>query len=286
MSLYTILIRSWTTNLLAATSRAIESGPDGTETITALISHCSALVIQLLTSGPSAIAQTGIHEHLQTIADVSLLALGSPRLKIDIPPSHHTYLIIFTSPTIYTLSSSSQLLSTYKDILEQHLSGQRKTKPALSSRSSITEFNGYMMDFCNLFWRSRAFNTADNNAKGCLLSRNITKALQQYAESIPVDRRYSLGALLSLSFHPALSAVSIQVFRNMEDKVMADNSDEEDVITKRHAGPVTQHSLAHLLSQGGLEVSWLNYRREVLDVLGAMGADGLSGLVQRSVKIS
>ena len=285
LSLYTTLIRSWTASLMATASRAMEPGPDSTETITVLISHCSALVSQLLTSGPSSIAQTAIHEHLQTITDGSFLALENPRLKVDIPPSHQTYLTIFTSPTIYTLSSSSNVLSKYKDILEAHLSGQHNTKTALSSRSSIADFNGYMMDFCNLFWRNRAFNTAENNAKGCLLSRNITKALQQYVESIPVDRRYSLGALSSLSFHPALSAVSIQVFRDMEDKVMADNSDEEDVITKRHAGPVTQHSLAHLLSQGGLEVSWLNYRREVLDVLGTMGADGLSDLIRRSVKL-
>lgn len=285
LSFYTKLLQSWIAKLMRADVEPDEAKSNPVQTILPLISHCSTLVLQMLSSNPSPKAQTTIHGFLQTLANESSLALRQPQLCISIPPPLQIYLALFASPTAFTLSSVSDVLCTYKDTLEQYLPTQRESKAAMQfPKSSVAEFNGYVMDACNLLWRGRAFNMTDNNATGCLLSQEISKSLQHYVENIPVDRRYALTTFFSVSFHPALSAIAIHALRDMEDRVIADISDDEETITDRHAGPVTQRSLVQLGNEGGISVSWLDYRKEVLDVLSGLGADGLSELIRRSIK--
>ena len=76
--------------------------------------------------------------------------------------------------------------------------------------------------------------------------------------------------------------MSIAAFRELEDKAIEDG--EEHGIEMRHAGPVTQRSLAVLGADGGLEIGWAEYRLEVLKWLEGMGADGVRELMFCTMK--
>ena len=53
----------------------------------------------------------------------------------------------------------------------------------------------------------------------------------------------------------------------------------------RHAGPVSQRSLAVLQAEGGLEVNWAAYRAEVLRWLDEMGVKGVGELMFCTMKL-
>ena len=55
-------------------------------------------------------------------------------------------------------------------------------------------------------------------------------------------------------------------------------------IETRHAGPVTQRSLAGLGAEGGVRVGWAEYRLEVLRWLGEKGVGGVGELMFCTMK--
>ena len=57
----------------------------------------------------------------------------------------------------------------------------------------------------------------------------------------------------------------------------------EDLVI-RHAGPVSQRSLAQLGEQGGLKISWSNYRLEVIRWLEERGVKGVGELMYNTMK--
>lgn len=63
----------------------------------------------------------------------------------------------------------------------------------------------------------------------------------------------------------SLAALSLAAFRELE---VGDN------IYVKHEGPVGQRSLAALARDGGIKISWKEYRVHVLKWLEAMGIDG------------
>lgn len=145
-------------------------------------------------------------------------------------------------------------------------------------REHVNAFNGFLMDVCNLLWRSRAFNTTDSNALGCLLPQSTIPALRDYVEALD----NSLPTLFSLSQNNVLSALSIACFRDLED---AAEEREEGSLSVRHAGPVSQRSLAVLEKEGGVVVNWAVYREEVLRWLDERGVGGVMELMFCTMKL-
>jgi centromere protein I len=143
-------------------------------------------------------------------------------------------------------------------------------------RDYVNHFNGFLMDICNCLWRNRAFNKEDTNALGCLLPDSVLPALREAATA----RGYSLPTLFSLSHSEALCALSIACFREFEDRAAEANT----AIRVRHAGPVTQRSLTILGNDGGLKVSWGDYRLEVLKWLEEKGLTGIGELMYNTLK--
>ena len=137
------------------------------------------------------------------------------------------------------------------------------------------------MDICNLLWRARAFNKTDTNALGCLLSPNVFAALREYTETLIPPQ--ALATLFSLSHNTSLVALSIAAFRDLEDKAVDEEGDAA-MLTARHAGPVTQKSLAALAMSGGLKISWADYRFEVLKWLEEKGVEGIGELMYCTMK--
>jgi centromere protein I len=138
----------------------------------------------------------------------------------------------------------------------------------------VNHFNGFLMDICNCIWRSRAFNTSDINALGCLLPTSIVNSLTKYVSNL--DPSISLTTLFSLSMSPLFALLAISYVRELEDK-------KED-IEIRHAGPVTQASLKQLEKDGGLRLSWADYRLGVLRYLENKGVTGVGELMYNTMK--
>lgn len=234
--------------------------------------------------------QTSVLSYLETMAQMADQSPQHPALRIITPAPNLIYLATFLSPTIFSLSSLSTVLWTYKDAFERFIATQHLPEIAPPyPRPYINEYNGFIMDVCNLLWRSRAFNTTDQNALGCLLPPDVFNALRLYAESL--EPKYSLTGLFSLSFHSALAGLSIAAFRGIEDRAI-EVEDVMDIdgewpagVKERHPGPVTQRSLTVLARNGGVNVSWMTYRMEVLRFLEGMGASGLLALIRRSIKL-
>jgi centromere protein I len=310
LELYTTLLQNWISTAIARQRRSTTNGFQNqprfegdiplpsliiitklmylaSETLDPLIAHSSILVLRMLAINHSITVQTMINQYLQTLAQMVSLTAQFTSLPLSIPQPIITYLTFFQSPTVYSLSAATSMLSSYKEALERRLASQQPLGPNTKVlRERINEFNGYVMDACNLFWRGRAFNTADKNALGCLLPAEVFDGLERYTGSIRVEPRYTLASLFSLSFHPALAALSIEVLRNVEDREIAARSEDgEDAITERHAGPVTQRSLTLLARDGGVELSWAEYRLQVLNFCARLGAGGLNDLIRRSIKV-
>jgi centromere protein I len=144
-------------------------------------------------------------------------------------------------------------------------------------KAYVNHFNGFLMDLCNCLWRSRAFNTADTNALGCLLSPPLLPLLTNHLSALTPP--LSLSTIFSLSYSPLLSNLSISYLRALEDEAIAKKE-----IEIRHAGPVTQKSLLQLAKDGGLKLSWAEYRLGVLRYLEVRGAGGVGELMYNTLK--
>ena len=109
---------------------------------------------------------------------------------------------------------------------------------------------------------------------GCLVNPSISTELSGYIASLSA---YPLTTLFSLSHSPVICTFGIAYVRELEDAV------EEDIET-RHAGPVTQTSLGQLGRDGGLKLSWMDYRLGVLTYLEGKGIAGIGELMYNTMK--
>jgi centromere protein I len=147
----------------------------------------------------------------------------------------------------------------------------------------VNLFNGFLMDICNCVWRLRAFNKADTNALGCLLPPPLLPLLTTYVAKL--DTGLALPSLFSLSHSSVLCNLSIAYVRELEDKEVVEASEgATSPIKIRHAGPVTQHTIKQLGKDGGLKLSWTNYRLGVLRYLEGKGVMGVGELMHNTLK--
>lgn len=278
---YTSLLRNWTTRLLALPQPTPPSSSSQTTALASLVSHASLLSLTLLTSYPptqSTLSATlSYHE---TLAHTISHAPTHAQIHILTPIPQTIYLLAFLSPTLSTLSRLCSVLATYKRAFEATMTSPPHGSTHEYPREYVNSFNGFLMDICNLLWRSRAFNTTDTNALGCLLPTSTLQYLRTYVEKLSPPQ--TLSTLFSLSHNPTLCAVSIIAFRDLETKAIEDRNGE--VIETRHAGPVTQRSLAGLAVEGGIKVGWAEYRLEVLKWLGERGVGGVGDLMFCTMK--
>lgn len=197
---------------------------------------------------------------------------GQQTIPIRIPNAQIVYLLTF-STSLSDLSRLCSILASYKRAFE----GAIKASGSYSAEYTM-QFNGYLMDVCNLVWRSRALLMSDPNALGCLCSESVRTALHKH---LPVvDNDYSLAVAFGLSHNNLLAALAVATFRSLESK--AEEGGEE--LRVRHAGRVTQRSLTVLGKEGGLEISWRQYRIEVLNWLEARGVGGIKALMYTTMK--
>lgn len=284
LNFYTTLLHHWTCHLLSLDSTTSSLSAPLHPAFTALTTHASFLCLSLLASAPPTLATTStILSYYETVARGVSHAPLSPHIRIATPLAPTIYLLAFSNPSLSTLSRLCSILAIYKSAFEVAMAARPgpdgTPRPPYHEylHEHINTFNGFLMDICNLLWRSRAFNTSDPNALGCLLPASVVPALREYVEALDD----SLPTLFSLSQNSVLSALSIACFRDLEDA--AEERGEE--LRVRHAGPVSQRSLAVLAAEGGVVVDWTVYREEVLRCLDRMGVKGVTELMFCTMKL-
>lgn len=281
LELYTNLLRHWTARLLGPSP-----DPSTASAVKGLTGHASVLTLTLLSGHPATASVLAVViSHYEAISDL----LAHAPVSIATPPPLTIYLLTFLAPSLPTLSGLCSVLARQKVALEM-------MPPA--ARPNIIAFNGFLMDICNLLWRSRAFNATDTNASGCLLPAPLLPVLESYtatpgphhhhrpasphssastSSASSASASCPLSARFSLSHHPVLAALSIAAFRTLEDE-------HEHEIRLRHAGPVGQKSLAALADDGGVRIGWKDYRLRVLGWLADRGVEGIGALMGCTMK--
>ncbi|MCJ1378742.1 hypothetical protein MMC17_001841 [Xylographa soralifera] len=276
---YTSLVRHWTVILLSLP----DPHPPGVEqmiqSFAALVDHSSLLSLSLLASyTPTQSTISTVLSYHETLVHTISYAVSHAQIRILTPYAETVYLLIFLNPTLSTLSRLCYILATYKRTFEAAMSkpppGSRHEYP----RGYVNHFNGFLMDICNLLWRSRAFNRSDTNALACLLPPSILPQIAAYLDMLTPP--YALQTVFSLSHNLSLSGPSTAAIRDLEEKAVTDGR----VVRTRHIGPVTQRSLEALAMDGGIKVSWADYRLEVLRWLGERGVGGIGDLMSCTMK--
>jgi centromere protein I len=274
IAFYKNLLDQWTVMLLARTQ------PPATtvSAITSLVDHTNILALTIIQSSLTVTTLSVVLSFYECTASlISQPALKSS-VRITIPPAELIYSLHFTQ-SVSTLSRLCAILALYKRAFEIAMAPKLANSLALDQQSYpkdyVNHFNGFLMDICNCVWRSRAFNTSDLNALGCLLPAPIVPVLTKYVSGL--NSSLSLPTLFSLSFSPVYCLLAISYVREVEDRT-------EEEIETRHPGPPTQTSLKQLEKDGGLKLSWADYRLGVLHYLENKGVPGVGELMYNTMK--
>ncbi|KAF2840275.1 Mis6-domain-containing protein, partial [Patellaria atrata CBS 101060] len=274
VSFYTKIATHWATVIIRAREQSLplRISPDD---LSQFIEHVNGVVL-------SAFASIGTHYSptsnallfYERIAQSFRKSVNSrsQALRIIIPSSQIVYLLLLSS-SLTDVSQLCSALTLYKQAFEVSVESSISY-----SREYTGLFNGYLMDTCNLLWRSRAFVTTDQNSLGCQFPEHLVPVLGAYISDI--DNEYAIGSIFGLSNNFLICALSAATIRSQEDQVEA--SESELVI--HHTGPVTQKSLLALGGAGGLQITWKQYRIHVLHWLVGRGIPGIKNLMYATMK--
>lgn len=288
------MIRQWGIKL-----RKLPADSEEFKPLSKVIAHAELLASSLLERQP-AINASDSSAHAPEPATQSVLGFysslaelfshaatnGAIRLTVPVAPTVYTLAFMQTNSVISLLGS---ILATYKSAFEASMTSEalRPDPESLYPKALVGQFNGYVMDICNLLWRNRALNAEDPNAMGCLVPASGVDALSEYVRAsndISRDQgddsafRYTLPSVFSLSHHAALCNLSAACFAEIEEG----SSMRED--QPRLNRPVTQKALSTLETEGGVKMSWQDYRVHMLDWLDAAGSRGTGDLMRSTMK--
>lgn len=260
------------TNLAQRWILTIEDNPTHKQSYDDLAQHVSTLTQSAISSNQS--SSSAILTFYERTADAtsSSITLGRYYLPLCLPPASLLYQLAMTH-SLTNLSRICAVLTIYKIALETQI----KFTTSFHADSTRT-LNGFLMDICNLLWRSRALTTSDANSFGCLCSEDMASELQLYIYQ--VNREYTLAKSFDFSHHSLLASLSRTAIANFETQAEKEVGD----IVLSHAGPVTQQSLVVLGNQGGLEMSWKEYRVMMLGYLEERGLNGFKKLMFATMK--
>jgi centromere protein I len=110
------------------------------------------------------------------------------------------------------------------------------------------------------------------------MSENIIADLAHYVGEL--DMNTKLASLFTLSASPVFGLLATGYLRELEDIEIEQGSGE---LTIRHGGPVTKASLTNLAKNGGVYLTWDEYRLGVLGHLEQHGMDGVGKLMHNSM---
>lgn len=293
LEFYSAMISEWGVKLRSQQFISEESAP-----LTELIGHAELLASAIqeihsvsddgqIASRPAILS---ILQFYQCLADLFSHASENAGIRLAVPPAPSIYTITFT-PIVSVISILSSILAAYKSSFENSLTS-KIIKPAnpsdpLYDPKVVGQFNGYVMDTCNLIWRNRALNSEDPNARACLVPAPSISVFTNYIRDVnETAKRYdhksafhcTLPSIFSLSHHVALCNLSAACFADLED----DQNIAEDRSKLRK--PVAPKALQALEKEGGAKITWQEYRVHMLDWLDAVGSTGTGELMRSTMK--
>lgn len=297
LDFYASIIRQWGVRLRTQPFTLEESKP-----LARLISHAELLALSILEC-PAAAQQAptdnvespkpaalSVTEFYCVLAELFSHSNLNGNIRIAIPLAPTVYTLIFT-PINSIISIMGSVLASYKSAFEASLTSQVLQTPgsaeSLYPTQLVGQFNGYIMDICNLIWRNRGLNGEDPNALGCLIPAPTIAALTQYVRDATDSARerkreaaftYNLSSIFSLSHNVALCNMSAACFADIEEE--SDLSENQPRLKR----PVTQKALSALEKEGGIKVAWQEYRVRMLDWLEATGSIGIGSLMRSTMK--
>jgi len=269
LTFYTHLLQHWSQSLLSQNQPSLQPSL----TIGPLTDHVNILALTIVQLSLSVSTCSTVLDFYETSTDLLLHPELRATVRIITPPAELVY-TIFLTQSLSTQSRLCAVLAKYKRAFEPLVAPNVVDQQAYP-KDYVNHFNGFLMDLCNCLWRSRAFNTSDVNSLGCLIPEPVTAALTKYVTSLGMG--LDMAALFSLSYSPAISMQAISYLRELEDAA-------EGEISIRQAGPVTQASLRSLQRDGGINMSWRDYRLGVLQYLEGNGAPGVGQLMYNTIK--
>lgn len=295
LDFYSLLIRRWGVRLRSQPFSAHEYKPLGR-----LISHAELLALSSLESTIQPTADGGserpkpatlsVLDFYCTLAELFSHASSNGSIRLTIPLAPTVYTLVFT-PISSVISIMSSVLATYKSSFEASLTSPALQVPrstdSLYPTDLVGQFNGYIMDICNLLWRNRGLNSEDPNALGCLIPAPTVNALTRFIRNMNDNSRdkkreanflFTISSVFSLSHHVALCNLSAACFADIEE----DNGIDES--KPKLQRPVTQKALSALEKEGGVKLTWQEYRVRMLDWLDATGNVGIGNLMRSTMK--
>jgi len=246
--------------------------PRASGSIAQLIAHVNQLCLTLIQTSPTVATHGKILDFYYHASVLSSDAHILTQTQVSAaPPATLIYNLFFAASPV-TTSRVCSVVAKYKEGFQVGLSEANINY----TPEHIPEFNGFLMDICNCLWRQRALSNEHANANGCLISRQVVDDMASYITSLSVGG--SLATLFSLSYSPAFSLFAISFLREMEE-----TEEEREGLEVRHAGPVNKNSLRDLGNEGGINMSWDDYRRGVLDYLDQYGMGGVKHLLSITI---
>lgn len=236
--------------------------------------HISSLALTIIQTSMDISSQSAVMDFYELAAASMTYPTLKPFVRISLPPAEVIYTLHFTN-SLAIQSRLCALLAIYKKAFESAMGPNNIMKQEPYPSVYVNGFNGFLMDLCNCLWRSKAFNTSDSNARGCLLDPTVYLALNKYVSR--VDETLALPTLFTFSFSPLLCSLAISHIRDLEEAAIDD-------IERRHPGPVTQISLKQLENQGGIRLTWQDYRLGFLHYLERRGVPGIAELMYNTMK--
>lgn len=267
---YGSLLDNWTVSLLSKRKPTLAEG----QALKSVMEHVSSLCLTIIQTCMDITCHSAVLDFYEPAAASMMYPTLKSAVRISLPPAEVIYTLHFTS-SLAIQSRLCALLAIYKKAFESAMAPNSAPKQEPYPGVYVNEFNGFLMDLCNCLWRSKAFNTADPNARGCLLDPNVNLVLSRYVSNI--DGALTLPTLFTFSYSPLLCSLAISYIRELEEGAMDD-------IERRHAGPATQISLKQLVNHGGIKLTWQEYRLGVLHYLEGKGVPGIAELMYNTMK--
>lgn len=275
LDLYADLVRHWSALLLS------EDIPrHASASVARLLEHANQLCLTLLQTSPTEYTSHKIIDFYDSTSFIYSQTNLLRMLQITIPPVPLVYTLQF-SPSLATVSRLCAVLTVYKQACAVYMSNAAKKLGPAYDKKQVNTFNGFLMDICNSLWRGKAFANNDAHSRGCMIADEVITEMEGYVNSLTDSgsSEMTLGTLFTMSYSPLLCLQVRGHVRRLEEK-----EDEEVELQARHAGPVTQKSLALLSRKGGLELSWQDFRLGVLRLLEDQEWSGIPELMYSTMK--
>lgn len=275
LGLYTDLIQHWGALLLND-----EIPQHASASVAQLLERANQLSLTILQTSPTENTSHRILDFYERTSFIYSQTNLLRVLQITMPPVPLVYTLQF-SPSLATVSRLCAVLTVYKQACSVYMSNAAKKLGPAYDKKQVNIFNGFLMDICNSLWRGKAFAKSDAHSRGCMIADEVILGLEGYISSLTDSgsSEMALGALFTMSYSPLLCLQAIGHVRRLEEK-----EDEEVELQARHAGPVTQKSLAHLGRKGGLELTWQDFRLGVLRLLEDKEWKGIPELMYSTMK--